>query len=70
MVRLLAARNQPLYDSLIEFRLAPKALLKSVRHRTDSPQRTWGIAPGFDMNAAPSALNTYLLDFRPRISFP
>jgi len=26
MVRLLAARNQPLYDSLIEFRLAPKAL--------------------------------------------
>jgi hypothetical protein len=26
MVRLLAARNQSLYDSLIEFRLAPKAL--------------------------------------------
>jgi hypothetical protein len=39
MVRLLAARNQPLYDSLIEFRLAPKALLKSA----------WGIAPGIQV---------------------
>jgi len=45
MVRLLAARNQPLYHSLIDFRLAPKALLKSA----------WSIAPGIQSRHDTSA---------------